>query len=237
MTENNDKHLLEFEDKKIILLGTAHVSKNSVELVSTVIDEEKPDTVSVELCDSRYQSMTNKDRWQNMDLLKVIKEKKAFVLLSNLMLAAFQKKIGDKFGVRPGEEMLRAIEAAKKVEADIHLADRDILVTLSRTWRLMSLWTKTKLLAHILMSLGEAGKIEEEDVERMKNQDVLESLLSEIGQTLPEIKEILIDERDQYLAHKIRTAPGKRIVAVVGAGHVPGIKKYWHKKIDIERLE
>jgi len=237
MTENNDKHLLEFEDKKIILLGTAHVSKNSVELVSTVIDEEKPDTVSVELCDSRYQSMTNKDRWQNMDLLKVIKEKKAFVLLSNLMLAAFQKKIGDKFGVRPGEEMLRAIEAAKKVEADIHLADRDIRVTLSRTWRLMSLWTKTKLLAHILMSLGEAGKIEEEDVERIKNQDVLESLLSEIGQTLPEIKEILIDERDQYLAHKIRTAPGKRIVAVVGAGHVPGIKKYWHKKIDIERLE
>jgi pheromone shutdown-related protein TraB len=133
--------------------------------------------------------------------------------------------------------MIRAIASASQVEAKIHLADRDIRVTLARTWRLMSLWTKIKLLVHLILSAGEVDEIKEEDVERMKNEDVLETFLAEIGQSLPEIRDILIDERDQYLTHRIRTAPGKRIVAVVGAGHVPGIKKYWNQPIDTERLE
>jgi len=238
MTNNDNKHRLAFEDKEIMLLGTAHVSKESADLVAQVIEEEKPDTVCIELCESRYQALTQKNKWQDTDLIKVIKEKKAFLLLSNLMLASFQKKIGQKLGIKPGEEMLRAIEAAKSVDAQVHLADRNIRITLSRTWRLMGLWTKIKLLAQFIASMGGGiDDITEEDIEEMKKKDVLETLLSEIGQALPELRHILIDERDRYLVHKIRTAPGKKIVAVVGAGHVPGIQKYLNEEIDIDALD
>ncbi|OQY47840.1 MAG: conjugal transfer protein TraB [Desulfobacteraceae bacterium 4572_87] len=237
MTDDQNKHHLSMGDKEIILVGTAHVSRESADLVERVIKEEKPDTVAVELCQSRYQAMTEENKWQETDLIKVIKEKKAFLLLSNLMLASFQKKIGKKLGIKPGEEMLRAINTAKEMEADIHLADRDIRTTLSRTWRLMGFWTKFKLMFQLITSMGDVEDIEKEDIEKLKQQDVLETLLSELGKTLPELQQVLIDERDQYLAHKIRTAPGNKIVAVVGAGHVPGIKKYWEKPVDIAALE
>jgi len=140
-------------------------------------------------------------------------------------------------GIKPGQEILQAIESADAVEAHIHLADRDIRTTLSRTWRLMGLWRKIKLFVQLVASAGEVGDINKEDIEKMKREDVLETLLSEIGESLPEIRRILIDERDQYLAYKIRTAPGKKIVAVVGAGHVPGIQRYWRRPIEMEILE
>jgi pheromone shutdown-related protein TraB len=234
--ETNNIHCLFFEEKEIILLGTAHVSKESVQLVRNVIEKEKPDTVCVELCEARYQSIRQKDKWLDTDIIKVIKEKKSFLLLSNLLLASFQKRIADKFDIVPGAEMIKAIDAAEAVGADIHLADRNIRITLAKTWRAMGLWGKIKLLFQLVLSMGEIGDISEEDIEKMKQEDVLETLLADVGKSLPVLKDILIDERDQYLTHKIRTAPGKKIVAVVGAGHVPGIKKYWEAKIDIERL-
>ena len=237
MTNNDNKHRLTFEDKEITLIGTAHVSKESARQVSEAIQEERPETVCIELCQSRYQSITQRDQWHNTDLIKVIKEKKAFLLLSNLMLSSFQKRIGQKLGIKPGEEMLRAIEAAKAVNAEIHLSDRDIRTTLSRAWRLMGFWTKIKLMAQLITSMEEVDTIKEEDIEQMKKKDVLETLLSEIGQALPELRRILIDERDQYLTYKIRTAPGKKILAVVGAGHVPGIQRYWNEPVDVEALD
>jgi pheromone shutdown-related protein TraB len=167
----------------------------------------------------------------------VIKEKKAFLLLSNLMLAYFQKRIGQKLGIRPGEEIMRSIQAAEKNDARIHLADRDIRTTLSRTWRVMSFWSKIKLMAQFIASAGDMDDIKEEDIEKMKKEDVLETLLSEIGDSFPVIRRILIDERDLYLTQKIRTAPGDHIVAVVGAGHVPGIKRSWEASIDMAGLE
>jgi pheromone shutdown-related protein TraB len=237
MIDDKNIHQLTFEDKQITLVGTAHVSKESAAVVTQLIEEQRPETVCVELCKARHESLTKKGRWKDMDLLKVIKEKKAFLLLSNLMLASFQKRIGQNLGIRPGEEMIRAMEAAETVGAQLHLADRDIRTTLARTWHHMGLWTKAKLIGQLVISMGDVDKIKEEDVERMKNQDVLEALLSEIGEVLPELRNILIDERDQYLAHKTRTAPGKRIVSVVGAGHVPGIKKYWNRPVDADALE
>ena len=237
MTNKDNIHRLTFEDREITLIGTAHVSRESADLVVKVIEEEKPDTVCVELCESRYKAIKQKNQWQNTDLIKVIKEKKSFLLLSNLLLTSFQKKIGQKLGVKPGEEMIRAMEAADSVGSHIHLADRDIRITLSRTWRLMGLWTKMKLLAQLVTSMGEVDSIKEEDIEKMKDKDVLETLLSEIGETLPELRRILIDERDKYLTEKIRSAPGKRIVAVVGAGHVPGIKRDWNEAIDLNALD
>ncbi|MFZ0611933.1 MAG: TraB/GumN family protein [Desulfobacterales bacterium] len=229
--------LLEFDGKKVFLVGTAHVSEESARLVAEVIASEKPDTVCVELCASRYQAIRQKDQWQNMDIVKVIREKKSFLLLSNLLLASLQKKIARKLNVRPGQEMIQAIESAEAVGAAVCLADRDIRITLSRTWRLMRFRDKIKLLAQLIFSLGQVDDISAEDVEKMKEQDVLETVLADVGKSLPIVKAILIDERDRYLAHKIRQAPGQKIVAVVGAGHVPGIKKYWDAEIDIAPLE
>jgi pheromone shutdown-related protein TraB len=233
----NNIHRLGFEDKEIILLGTAHVSKESVRLVAHVIESEKPDTVCVELCEARFQSIRQKDKWLDKDIVKVIKEKKSFLLLSNLLLASFQKRIAEKFDIEAGEEMITAIEAGEAAGAGIHLADRNIRITLTKTWRVMGLWDKIKLLFQLILSMGKIDEISEEDIEKMKQEDVLETLLADVGKSLPALKDILIDERDQYLTHKIRTAPGNKIVAVVGAGHVPGIKKYWNQEIDFETLE
>ncbi len=229
--------LLEVDGRKVLLVGTAHVSEESARLVAEVIAAEKPDTVCVELCASRYQSIRQKDQWQNMDIVRVIREKKSFLLLSNLLLASLQKKIARKLNVRPGQEMIQAIESAEAAGAAVCLADRDIRITLSRTWRLMRFRDKVKLLAQLIFSLGQVDDISAEDVEKMKEQDVLETVLADVGKSLPIVKAILIDERDRYLAHKIRQAPGEKIVAVVGAGHVPGIIKYWDADTDIAPLE
>jgi pheromone shutdown-related protein TraB len=237
MANNPNLTHLKFKEKDIILVGTAHVSKESARLVQSVIEEETPDTVCVELCQSRFQAIQQKDRWQDTDIVKVIKEKKSFLLLSNLLLASFQKRIAKQFDVKPGEEMIAAINSAESTGAQIHLADREIRTTLSRTWRVMGFWSKIKLIFQITLSLGQLDEIKEEDIEKMKQQDVLETLLAEVGKSLPALKSILIDERDQYLAEKIRTAPGNKIVAVVGAGHIPGIQKYWDSDIDTGALE
>ena len=237
MSNNPNLTHLKFNAKEFILVGTAHVSKESARLAKTVIEKERPDTVCVELCPSRFQAIQQKDRWQDTDIIKVIREKKSFLLLSNLLLASFQKRIAKQFDIQPGAEMLTAIDTAESIGAQIHLADRDIRTTLSRTWRVMGFWGKIKLIFQLVLSLGQLDEIKEEDIEKMKQQDVLETLLSEVGKSLPALKSILIDERDQYLAEKIRTAPGNKIVAIVGAGHVPGIQKYWNSDIDIRTLD
>jgi len=230
-------HRLAYEGKDILLVGTAHVSKQSVELVQSVIDQERPDTVCVELCAGRFQTLRQKDSWQQMDIVKVIREKKSFLLLSNLILAAFQKRIAAKLDIRPGQEMIQAIESAEAIGAAVHLADRDVRVTLSRTWRQMGWWSRIKLIFQLILSFGDVDDIGAEEVERLKQQDMLETILAEVGRSLPTIRKTLIDERDQYLAAKIRTAPGQKIVAVVGAGHVPGILKYWSQPLEIGELE
>ena len=224
-------------DKQITILGTAHVSRESAQQVEDLIKTEKPDTVCVELCESRYESIRNRKKWQETDIVQVIKEKKAFLLLSNLILTSFQRRIADKLDIKPGEEMLRAIEIGEQEGAQIHLADREIRITLSRVWRAMGLWAKLKLMFQMLLSLGDVQDIEEEDIEKMKQEDVLETLLSEIGESMPELREILIFERDAYLSQKIKTAPGNKIVAVVGAGHLPGIREKINTDHDLAALE
>ncbi|MBT8342348.1 MAG: TraB family protein, partial [Desulfatitalea sp.] len=209
INKNNDPtHRLTFGGKEIVLVGTAHVSQQSVDLVKKVIEAEKPDTVSVELCAGRFQTLRQKDAWQQMDIIRVIKEKKAFLLLANLILAAFQKRMAKKLDIRPGQEMIQAIESAESAGADIHLADRDVRVTLSRTWGFMGWWSRIKLVFQLLLSFGEADEISAEDVERLKKQDMLAAVLEEMGRALPSVRKTLIDERDQYLAAKIRSAPG-----------------------------
>lgn len=233
----NMVHHLTLGDKEFMILGTAHVSRESAETVASIIQEERPDTVCVELCQSRYLSIRQKDRWLDMDIVRVIRDKKAFLLLTNLLLASFQKRIAKKLDINPGQEMIQAIKSADETGANIELIDRDIRVTLSRTWNAMGFWGKLKLMFHLLLSLGQVDDIKEEDIERMKQEDILESLLAEVGNSLPVLKNILIDERDMYLSQKIRQSQGKKILAVVGAGHVAGIKRNWDREIDLEELE
>lgn len=223
-------------EQTVYIVGTAHVSKESDELVRHVIETVKPDAVCVELCASRLQSIRQKERWRDMDIIKVIKEKKAFLLLSNLILASFQRRIADRMDIKPGQEMLTAVDCAESLGAELVLADRDIRVTLGRTWRRLGLWGKLKLLFQLLLSLGEAEEVSKEDIEKMKQEDMLESLLAELGQSMPMLREVLIDERDRFLTQKIRSAGGENVVAVVGAGHVPGIRKYWDQDIDVDAL-
>lgn len=236
-TENPDIHNLSYQGKEIILIGTAHVSRHSAQLVEDTILEQNPDTVCVELCATRLASLQDADRWRNMDIVKVIKQKKALMLFMNLLLASFQKKIADKFDIKPGQEMINAIESANKTNALIVPCDREIQITLSRVWRGMGFWEKMKLMASIVFSFGESDGIQEEDIERMKQEDILQTLLADVKEAHPIIERALIDERDQYLAQSIRSAPGDKIVAVVGAAHVPGIKRYMADDAPIDLSE
>ncbi len=229
-------HKIMLDDKELIIIGTAHVSKNSAEEVKAIIEEEKPDSVAIELCNSRYQSIQDQDKWKKTDIAKVVKEKKSFLLLANLILSSYQKRMAKQIGIQAGQEMLQAIESAKETGAELVLADRDIQVTFARIWGNLGFWGKTKLFFTLVLSIFSDEKITEEDLEKMKSGDMLTSALSELAKSFPQLKESLIDERDKYLAQKIKTAPGKKVVAVVGAGHVPGLKEAIKEDQDLVAL-
>lgn len=235
MTSEN-VHRLELDGKEIILIGTAHVSKKSVEEVKEIIEEEKPDTVCVELCQSRFQSITDANRWKNMDIVKVIKEGKAMMLLINLVLSSYQKRLGKQLGVQPGQEMIQGVQSANELGATLCLADRDIQTTLLRLWRGIGFWGKIKFFFQMVLSMFDDEEISEEELEKMKSQDMLTAALDELTHSFPQFKTILIDERDKYLAQKIKEAPGNKIIAVLGAGHIPGIKKVIAEDHDLKEL-
>src|SRR5690625_2939501 len=235
MSEENITRLT-VEDKEIILIGTAHVSKKSAELVEEVIMEENPDTVCVELDKQRFESIKNESKWRNMDIFKVIREKKTTLLLMNLAISSFQNRLAKQFGVKPGQEMIQGIESAEQIDAELVLADRDIQVTFSRIWRGIGFKGKATLLSSIIYSIFSREEITEDELEKMKSQDMLNSMLQEMTEHFPRLKKPLIDERDQYLAEKIRNAPGKKIVAVLGAAHVPGITQEIYREHHLPTL-
>lgn len=223
--DSSDTHIINQDDKEIILVGTAHISQKSVNLVQQVIHRVRPDCVCIELDEKRYNSLAKKKRWQTLDLKEIIRRKQLSTLLINLILASYQKKLGDQLGVQPGMELLKAVKTAQELEIPIELADRDVRITMRRAWKRTSFYKKGYLLANLMASLFDDTKITEEKLTELKETDVLTELMNELGETLPELKEVLIDERDIFLAEKIKKAQGKKIVAVVGAGHVAGIKK------------
>lgn len=234
--DNDNVTRLEINGKEIILIGTAHVSKKSAEQVKAVIEEEQPDSVCIELDEQRYQSITEGNKWQETDIFQVIKDKKASLLLMNLAISSFQKRIAKQFGIQAGQEMLQGIESAKEVGAELVLADRNIQITFSRIWRNIGLKGKAMLLTQIVYSIFSKETITEEELEKMKEQDMIQAMLQEITETFPRLKKPLIDERDQYLAEKIKHAPGEKVVAVLGAAHVPGITKEIHKNHSLKKL-
>jgi len=237
MPYSGNVHEIILDGKKILLIGTAHISQSSVDEVKTVINQVKPDTVCIELCSSRYQAMLAKDQWKNMDIFKVIREEKSFLLFANLIMTAFQKRLGSRLGVKPGSEMFEAANVAEKLNSKLVLADRDVKITLQRTWRGMKFWAKMKILGQLLASLFIRDEISKEEIEKLKESDALSEAMKLLSDQSPEMKRILIDERDQYMAEKIRQSMGKLVVAVVGAGHVKGLTAELENKHNLAELE
>ena len=221
----SDVQVIHLGTREIILIGTAHISKDSVDLVRKVIKSEMPDCVCVELDAKRYETLSQKKRWESLDLKEIIRKKQLSTLLINLMLASYQKKLGDQLGVLPGTELLEAVKTAEEKGIPIALCDRDVRVTLRRAWHATSFFKKSYVLASLFAGLFDRTEITEEKLNELKKTDILSELMLELGQVLPELKRVLIDERDTFLSERIKNAEGKRIIAVVGAGHVEGIKK------------
>jgi len=227
---------------KYFVVGTAHVSQRSVDEVREVIDAVKPDVVCVELDKTRFDALTKDSAFRDLDVFKVVREGRTLYLLAHLALASYQRRIGASLGVKPGAELLAAVQAAKERDIPVELIDRDINITLKRTWANLGLWKRSVLLSSLMVGWDDDEKAEpvtERTVEDLKEPKALSEMLTELGRAVPQIKGPLIDERDQYLATKaVGAGKGKRaVVAVVGAAHVPGMKQNWGAPIDLAPLE
>ena len=222
--------------RTVHIIGTAHVSKRSVEEVRSVIAKVQPDTVCIELCPMRYQTLTDESRWRKLDIFQVIRDGKVLFLMASLALQSFQRRLGDKLGVKPGAELLAGAEAAEKAGAKLVLADRDVQVTLKRTWANVGFFNRFKLVAGLFAGMFEGEEIDEEQIEALKESDHISEVMNEFAKHMPEVKGPLIDERDRFLMSSIEDAPGDTIVAVVGAGHVAGMVAHAGKPVDRDRL-
>ncbi len=241
MTDSNDKlpssvRIVNVDGKEVYLVGTAHVSKQSVEDVKKTVEIVNPDSICVELCESRYKNITQRDSWKKMDIFKVIKDKKAVFLLAQLIMSSFYRRLGKQLDVKPGAEMIEGINLSKKRGMKLVLADRNIEITLKRVWGYLNFWNKLNMASQLFAGLLFTEKIDEEMVEDLKNKDQLENILQTFAKAFPAVKSRLIDERDIYLSQKIKEASGKKVVAVVGAGHIPGIVDHIDKTESLEPL-
>lgn len=227
----------------IILIGTAHISKDSVEEVKEAIEKFKPDIVAVELCKRRYDAITKKDKWENTPVTNLLKSNNAYLMLAQTFLSSIQRKLGKEYGVEPGSEMIAAMQVAKKHGIEVALVDRDITITLKRAWRKMGIREKSRLVWEFFKAMLGYGdeEIEDLDLKKMMDQDVISALMEEFREIAPSATNVLITERDEYIAKKISDESKKgKVVAVVGAGHIEGIKKHLKKKkieVDLNNLE
>lgn len=213
----------------VVLIGTAHVSPTSVEQVEKIIREQRPDRVLVELDHARLTALRDPDAWKNTDILQILREKKQHLFLIQLYLAAMQAKVGRETGISPGAELLRAVQAAEEVGAEVVLIDRDVAITMKRGFGSMGFWARLKLFWHLWMHLltpADQPVDAKQEVERLLHTDAITEMTEEFARVAPAIKTALIDERDAFMASHIVEHAGKGpVVAVVGAGHVEGIKR------------
>ena len=211
-------------DENLRLIGTAHISSASVELVRSQIEEWSPDIVAVELCESRKASLLEPDALDNEDLLKILNEGKSHMILLQSALAAEQRRMGISSGEKPGAELLAAIEAAEEADIPVELIDRDVLITLRRAWSKMGFIEKFRVLDALLWQEDddEGASVEE----LLEDSDMLSKLMEEAREVAPAAGSVLIDERDAFLAGRIQQIRGRgKILVVVGAGHLNGIQE------------
>jgi len=222
---------IELTGRTIVLAGTAHISQESIEEVKNIIGEEKPGRVCVEIDEGRWHSMSEGRSWESLDIGKVLRGGRGFLLMANLALSGFQRRMGTEVGVKPGEEMIAAVRAAEEAGIPYSFCDRDVQVTLKRAWAKSGLWNKAKLLAALLESSFFAEKLSSEQIEKLKEKNELEQMMAELAEFLPSVKAVLIDERDRFIASRIFEVAEDRVVAVVGAGHLDGIES-WLRRLD-----
>jgi len=220
----NEITRITIEGKEVLLLGTAHVSQESIDLVEKTIGGENPDIVAVELCKKRHHSLAEEKKWSETEINKVIREGNIYLFLMQLLLTNFQRKIGEGLGIRAGSEMIKAMELAEKKGIEVALIDRDINATLKRAFGRMSLKEKSKIFLDLIYGALEEEEINEELIEKLKEKDIITELMEDLGREIPSAKEVLVDERDRYIANKILNLDARKVLAVVGAGHIEGIK-------------
>ena len=220
---------LSLNGREIVLIGTAHVSAESITEVTASIENEKPDTVAIELDQKRLASLEDPESWRKMDIIKVLKKKQGFLMLANIVLAGYQKRMGQNAGVKPGDEMVAAINKAKEMNIPQVMVDREIATTLRRAWAANSLWGKCKLLSALIASAFSKEETDPAEIEKLKQSSEMDSMMTELSEYMPKVKQVLIDERDRYLASHIWESSGNKVLAVLGAGHLPGVEAYLNK--------
>ncbi len=231
---------LEVGDGQVTVLGTAHVSKASAEKVRELLASEAYDAVGVELCPSRYNAIVQPDALAKMDLLQVLREGKVPMVTASLALGAYQQRLAEQFGIEPGAEMRAAIEVGKEASLPILLLDREVGTTLKRIYRKVRWWRRLGLLAGLMASVLSREDVAEDEVERLKEGDILETAFTQFAEQAQELYIPLIDERDRYMAARVREelARGghRHILIVVGAGHLKGIASYLRRDAREEEL-
>jgi len=219
---------LERDGVRYTLLGTAHVSKASIDAVNAAIDSGRFDAVAVELDEQRHKALTQPDALAQLDLVKVIREKKVAPFAANLALAAYQRRLAEQLGIEPGAELKAAATEAVARGLSLQLIDRDVGITFRRILQGLSWWDRAKLIGSVAAGLFDREDVSEADIERLKEGDMLESSFGEFARETPTLYASLIDERDRYMAAKLRERGdgAKHVLAVVGAGHLKGMAKY-----------
>ena len=214
----------------ITLLGTAHVSRSSAEQVAAELDSKAYQAVAIELCPSRFDALNNPERLAELDLMQVVRQGKASMVMANLAMAAYQQRLGEQLDIEPGAEMRMAVGQARKHDLPVLLIDREIGVTLKRTASNLNWWQRAVLFSGLVTSLISREEVSEEDIEHLKEGDVLETTFAEFAHDRQDLYQPLIAERDRYMAAKLRDAaahhPGRPVLAVVGAGHLDGISRH-----------
>jgi pheromone shutdown-related protein TraB len=213
-----------------VVLGTAHVSRSSMEAVDALLAHEHFDAVAVELCDSRAQSMRDPEAFKQLDLFKVIRQGKAGMVAASLVLSTFQKRLADQSGIQPGAEMKAAMDGADQRGLPLWLIDREVGTTLKRAWRSVGFWQRFGLLGGLLASVFDREDIEQGEIEKLKQGDLLESAFSEFASSSKPLYESLIGERDAFMAARLReeaansaSTESRRVLVVIGAGHLKGM--------------
>ncbi|MBS0589874.1 MAG: TraB/GumN family protein [Proteobacteria bacterium] len=222
------------DDIEYTLLGTAHVSRASVAAVQALIESENFDAIAIELCETRYRAMRDPEAWRNLDLLQIIRQGKAGMVAANLALSAYQRRLAEQFGIEPGAEMKIAAELAEAQHTPIWLIDREVATTLKRAYRSVGFLDRFGLLGGLVGSLFERGEVAEADIEKLKQGDMLQSAFSEFAEQSEPLFRSLIAERDTFMSARLREEgikanqaglPVRRVLAVIGAGHLAGMAK------------
>lgn len=239
-TDDQPKATIRLPDATITLLGTAHVSRSSADAVERELGSGQYDAVAIELCPSRYNALIDPDSLARMDLMQVLREGKVLMVSASLALGAFQQRLAEQQGIRPGEEMQRAISCSKAHDLPVLLIDREIGVTLKRVYANIPWWRRFELVSGLLASVLSREEVSAEEIERLKEGDLLESTFAQFAEADRQLYEPLIDERDRYMAMRIVDEAGRdgqrNLLVVIGAGHLKGISQLLNQVADSNRM-